>query len=272
MKNRKTILLINKSGLNTVFKKALQEQGFEVVSFFDEPIPAFKKNIFQKYANIFYRIVLKDKTYLQKQEKEYFEKELVRKSNILINQSKFDYALFFRADLYPEKMISTIRNISEKMISYQYDGMEVCQKILNYTSFFDRIFVFDPVDFYKYQSKNFLPLTNCWFPDENPQSKIEQDFFYVGVGTDDRKLKITRFQEFVKSRNYDLKAILTIPEFRAEEKNEGVEFRHKGLSYQENMELVRSSKAVLDFKLDYHNGLSFRFFEAMNYEKKSIAS
>ncbi|MBP7173864.1 MAG: hypothetical protein KBA33_07325 [Cloacibacterium sp.] len=119
MKNRKTILLINKSGLNTVFKKALQEQGFEVVSFFDEPIPAFKKNIFQKYANIFYRIVLKDKTYLQKQEKEYFEKELVRKSNILINQSKFDYALFFRADLYPEKMISTIRNISEKMISYQ---------------------------------------------------------------------------------------------------------------------------------------------------------
>lgn len=36
------------------------------------------------------------------------------------------------------------------------------------------------------------------------------------------------------------------------------------------MSWVKSSKALLDLKLKEHNGLSFRFFEALKYEKKLI--
>lgn len=49
-----------------------------------------------------------------------------------------------------------------------------------------------------------------------------------------------------------------------------INFTNQFLTYDENMGWVKSSKALLDLKLKEHNGLSFRFFEALKYEKKLI--
>lgn len=266
---KKKILLINKSGLNAPFEKALREEGFDVTSFFESKFPVFKKNLFQKFYNILRRKIFDDKTYLQRAEKTFIEKQNIKRSRAF--KKKFDYALFFRADLYPEEMIKNIRKISGMMVADQYDGMMLCSRILDYRPYFDRLFVFDPDDFRNYKNKGFLPITNCWFQDEDKTSEIKQDFFYVGVGTDDRQQKIKDFQDAVLEK-FSLKAILTIPPFRKEQKHEGVYLSHKGLSYDENIEQLKSSKCVIDFKLNHHNGLSFRFFEAMNYEKKIITN
>lgn len=265
---KQKILLINKSGLSLPFQKAIKEEGFDVVSFFDEQLPNFEKTLFQKFNNIFRRKFLDDKTYLQRVEKSFIEKQYIKRCEDLKSE-RFDYALFFRADLYPEKMIQNIRKISSKMVTDQYDGMEVCGKIIDYLPYFDRLFVFDPDDFKKYKDQCFLPITNCWFPDTEKISEITQDFFYIGVGTDDRQQKIINFQKAIAEK-YSLKAVLTVPHFREEKEIGSVNFLHKGLSYSENMKQLKSSKCLIDFKLNYHTGLSFRFFEAMYYGKKII--
>ncbi len=271
MEGKKTILLINKStSLNEIFRKALEEEGFIVTNFFEYQPPVFRKNIVQRGINIFYRTVLKDTTYLK-------NAEIKKAENFLISRSKsigknFDYALFFRADLFPEKMIQNIKNSSKKMITYQYDGMDVCLNLLNYTKYFDRIFAFDRYDVEQYQSFGLLPLTNCWFPDSDKNRDAKRDFFYVGVGLTERKKGIEKLAEYCMQNDLTMKAVLTIPDY-IEEYNDGfVSFLHKGLSYEENMMNVKESNVLIDFKLPYHEGLSFRFFEAMNYEKKLITN
>lgn len=268
---KKSILLINKSGLNEPFKNALEQEGFVVKSFFGEPFLPFRRNLVQKFTNIIRRFLINDKNYLLHKEKQFYDLQLVRRSKSITNEAKFDYALFFRGDLFPPEMIANIRQISSMMISYQYDGMEVSKKILNYSSFFDRLFVFDPGDYKTFKNKGFLPLTNCWFSDSDLSQINILDFFYIGVGIDDRKMKIHQLQNHIKN-SYSLKAFLTIPFFRIEEKHDGIEYTHQGLSYSENMNLVKSSNVLIDFKLPYHDGLSFRFFEALNYHKKLITN
>lgn len=268
---KKSILLINKSGLNEPFNNALEQEGFVVKSFYGEPFLPFRRSLIQKFTNIIRRFLFNDKNYLLQKEQQFYNLQLVRRSKLITKDAKFDYALFFRGDLFPLKMIANIRHVSSMMISYQYDGMEVSKKILNYTSFFNRIFVFDPNDYKTFKINGLLPLTNCWFsdPDSSPTNKL--DFFYIGVGIDDRKLKIQQLQNHIK-KSYSLKALLTIPFFRIEEKHGGIEYTHQGLSYSENMNFVKSSKVLVDFKLPSHDGLSFRFFEAMYYQKKLITN
>lgn len=273
MDERKKILLINKSpSLREAYKEALQGEGFEVIDFFDFGVPDSKKTLFDKCANIFSRVILKDKTYFEKKAKLSERKKYIKTANQIATkaQNKFDYALFFRADLFPKEVIEKIAALSDKMITYQYDGMEICQNLFNFEQAFDRIFVFDKFDLIKYKHKNFLPLTNCWFADKNSE-QITQRFFYVGVGTAERRRKIDNFKNYL-GKNSGLKVILTVPDFMEEEKNDDVILSHVGLSYKDNMSFVKSSEVLLDFKLPYHDGLSFRFFEAMNYEKKLITN
>ncbi|MDO4763924.1 MAG: hypothetical protein Q4A00_06030 [Flavobacteriaceae bacterium] len=40
----------------------------------------------------------------------------------------------------------------------------------------------------------------------------------------------------------------------------------------ENIKMTLSSKVIIDIKLPYHSGLSFRFFESLGYNKKLITN
>lgn len=266
--NNKSVILINKSGLSTIFEKALTEEGFEVTSLCRKPFK-YKKTFFKKVINVLYRNLLNDRLYLERDFQIQYNKELIRRAEKIRNNC--NYALFFRADLFSEELIKVISKKVDKMMCYQYDGWEVCSKIKDYENYFDKIFFFDSDDLDKIGRKSF-PLTNCWFEDlESKKDNILYDFFYIGVGTEDRKILINNLKDYIGDR-YKIKAILTIPEYRVEMKGGKIEYCHKGLSYQENIDMVKQSKVIIDFKLSYHNGLSFRFFEALCYNKKIITN
>lgn len=147
---------------------------------------------------------------LSRDRKKYISQQYIKRSEGLLGEY-YDYVLFFRADLYPEEVIRNIRKISKQMITYQYDGMEVSRRILDYLKYFNKIFVFDPKDYHQYRDLRFLPLTNCWFPDESGKAEIEGDFFYIGVGVPDRIGKIRRFSQYSEDENLKIKALLTVP-------------------------------------------------------------
>ena len=109
---KKSILLINKSGLNEPFKNALEQEGFIVKSFFGEPFLPFRRNLVQKFTNILRRFLFNDKNYLLQKEQQFYDLQLVRRSKSITNDAKFDYALFFRGDLFPAELIASIRQVS----------------------------------------------------------------------------------------------------------------------------------------------------------------
>lgn len=47
---------------------------------------------------------------------------------------------------------------------------------------------------------------------------------------------------------------------------------NQALNYSETLDFVKESNLLLDFKRDEHTGLSLRFFEAMQYQKKIITN
>lgn len=271
----KRILVFDKTlSLNQAFTNSLKSLGFEVISFNKESYPKFSKNWKHRLLNVFNRLFLKNKNYLVDQEKKHLENRMILRMKELRknNQNHYDYGLFFRADLYPEQVVKSAREICNLMVSDQYDGLSVSQKIFSYLPYFDRVFVFDPDDYRNHKNHGFLPITNCWFLDEIKEEKTEFDFYYVGVNTQNREQKVKKLQKFSNTNNLKIKALLTINSYQKESNLDGVYFSHTGIDHWQNIENLQKSRVIVDFKLDYHNGLSFRFFEAMKYEKKLITN
>lgn len=63
--------------------------------------------------------------------------------------------------------------------------------------------------------------------------------------------------------------ILGVPNHIPIQNKGRLKFIHDGISFEENWRNLMRSKAILDMKLPYHEGLSFRFFEVMYYKKKN---
>ncbi len=268
----KTILLVNENKiLGNAFMAALSEEGFCVSEFHSVPFPEYKKDLEKKIQNLFFRKVKKDKNFYKRDSaklKTNFNFKLTENLN-----SHYDYILVFRADFYPVSVLEILRKKTENFIAYQYDGKKVWENKLESLKLFDKVFVFDSDDFIPNTGINFQPVTNCWFMDERiSENDNRNDIFYVGVGVPDRLKKIEILKNYCFEKKIRLKAFLTIADYLEEKSEKGVSFVHKGLSYAENLTEVKHSKALLDFKLEYHKGLSFRFFEAMNFRKKIITN
>ena len=264
------ILYINK---NIELSKPIVDQmiklGFDVDVLIDTvPDPLDNTLLIHKFGNIFSRVFLNDKNYFFNKEKQVFRKFAETK----LKKKDYDIAFFIRADMYSENLIKRVKKQTKKMINYQWDGIDIYPRILDYYKYFDRFFVFDNADMRKYKNLNLLPLTNFYYSDRRKNNIAEYDFFYIGVGLDDRIRLIKNIEEFVIANGLRIKAILTIPEFREEEITESVSFQHKGISLEENEDFATKAEVVIDFKIDYHTGASFRFFECLNREQKIITN
>lgn len=264
------LLYINKNiNLSKPIITQLKKMGFEVDVLIESlPEKLDKTSVIHKTKNIFHRLILKDKTYFIKKEKQLFEKFAEKK----LKTKAYDIAFFIRADMYSEKLIKKVRKQSRKMVNYQWDGLEMYPKIFDYYKYFDRKLVFDRCDIEKFPQYDLLPLTNFYYSEKVLKSEEEFDFFYIGVGLEERIKWTFIIEKYVKNNNLKYKAILTIPEYREAYKTEFVSLQHNGISLEQNELYSSMAKAVIDFKMESHNGASFRVFECLQNEKKLISN
>lgn len=273
MENKKVLIFYKQ--LDEYYAEALKQLGFQPISFFKESddIPEFRNTRLLKYQNVFRRLFFRDIQFLNRAYQKNLEKGLIKKmKQIAAKHPEIECALFFRADYYPDEVLKLARKISKTTVSYQFDGMSISQNLLKNSSLFDRIYTFDPSDLKTYKNEHFLSLTNCWFPDEKRVSDVNQDVFYVGVGTPERIENVGNLSEFTHENGISLHAVLTVAPHVKEKSEKGVSLSHSGMSYDENMRNVKQSNVLLDMKLPHHDGLSFRFFEALYYGKKIITN
>ena len=271
MKTSKKILFIYKNQtLSKVFEENLYKEGYDLEILFKEQFKQFRLTFLQKIINIICRVFFKVNNYPIKADEENF-KNFCKKSLKNLPQKKFDYCLVIRGDLVPEFVINHARSISKKMVDFQLDGLSVSSKILDYQKYFDRIFVFDPEDVKRHPSFNLVFLPNCYFGETDFTQPSEIDLLYIGQFIEKRHQQLSSIHNYLESQQIHYSSYTSLYQGR-----DFIPLHHKILhhkistTYQENIDFVKKSKTLIDFKRDEHDGLSLRFFEAMQYGKKII--
>ncbi|SMC40803.1 hypothetical protein SAMN06296427_10212 [Moheibacter sediminis] len=266
----KSVLFIYRNqNLAQAFVKHFRLNNYNVYEFYDEPISYFKFNLFQKIENLVYKKVFKDNKHLH----EINERNFINHTNRSLKKLKrlnlkFDYCFVIRGDLIPENALKYAQDISGKMVDYQLDGIKVSQKILDYYYLFDKVFVFDESDVANYPEYNFTAITNCYFEDKIQEEKII-DFYYTGAYLPDR---FENLKEIINYSGTEFNYKILLGAFRNMESPKEIEIITEPITYEENLQYAKRAKILLDFKREEHDGLSLRFFEAMNYNCKVITN
>ena len=271
MKTSKKILFIYKNQtLSKVFEENLYKEGYDLEILFKEQFKQFRLTFLQKIINIICRVFFKVNNYPIKAEQYNFKKYCEKSLKNLASKS-YDYCLIIRGDLIPEFVIKHARSISNKMVDFQLDGLSVSSKILDYQKYFDRIFVFDPEDVKKYPEAALHFLPNCYFGEPDFSIPSEIDLLYIGQYLDERNVQLKNLHQYLEEHQLSYTSHTSLYRGRCFEPLHPKVLQHKtSTSYEGNLDFVKKSKIIIDFKRKEHNGLSLRFFEAMQYGKKII--
>jgi hypothetical protein len=269
----KTIILgvPNHFGLPERFKENLEFLGFQVY-LIEHPSKSPKIAIIDSIIHNFKKFFKKDRSY--KSSRISILKEAYHLNQLEKLNTKTDYVLIIRPDLYSIKVIKEIIKKSNFSGAYQWDGIDRFPSVKNYVALFDKFYVFDERDAQHYE--NCYHTTNFYFDDLlEVQTNLKYDVFFVGTFMKNRFHQLIILLEFFRKKLMKNSITISIKKAKKERailKNLGVNITNRGISFKENLLLLKQSKIVLDFKNNIHDGLSFRTFESLGYQKKLITN
>lgn len=254
-------------GFDEVIENDLKEMGFKTIniSFYG---PGFKyKNLFQRIRCFLYRNLFGVKDYKNKL---IYKANQDRIDNALKNSGQADYALIIRPDVFPIDTINSLRSHAKKLVAYHWDGLTRHPPAYKRIKLFDRFFVFDNNDL---SEPSVLPITNFYFEaiDKSGTNGIESDALYMGTYSHYRMQTLGPLIEQCRALglrvSYHLlyKRPLHIKQYNMTTST-------TTLSYAENEQRASHTNILIDLVNPWHNGLSFRFFEAIRYQKKIITT
>ena len=268
--DKKIILIMPPDfGVYQVIEQNLRYMGFEQVAVIS---PLFRYKTKDRILNFIQKTFLGNKDYKKQLIDDYYTAEVSQTLSSFAPKS-IDYAIVIRPDKLAQKTVTAIHSVARKVVAYQWDGLARFPKVFKIISQFVRFFVFDLEDYHLYKDRypNLLPCTNFYFdiPEEEvaPNSK---EVLYVAAYMKDRIQSLIRVVDALSQ--YDLKLNINLfygrktPPFS----HPHLSFFSKGISYAENLKTTKKAAILLDIKTIEHNGLSFRIFEAIKYQKKLI--
>lgn len=183
-----------------------------------------------------------------------------------------DYALVIRPDLFSENVLQKIKLKSKHFVGYQWDGMNRFPLAENMIPYFDRFFVFDSNDEKKYH--NVQSINNFYFDYLHPKREFKHDIFFVGTFMKDRINELLQLSLIFKK--IGLKSSINIicnkSKYYKKYGDFPVHFTKSGMNFKDNILNSQQSNVILDFQNSMHNGVSFRVFEAVGYQKKLITN
>ena len=268
--DKKIILIMPPDfGVYQVIEQNLRYMGFEQVTVIS---PLFRYKTKDRILNFIQKSLLGNKDYKKQLIDTYYSAEVTQALSRFAPKS-IDYAIVIRPDKLDLKTIEKIHNTAHKVVAYQWDGLARFPKVFKVINHFQRFFVFDLDDYHLYKDRyaNLLPCTNFYF--DIPEEEValnSKEVLYVGVYIKDRIQSLIRVVNALSQ--YDL--ILNINLFYSRKtppfSHPHITFFSKGLNYAQYLTLTKKATVLLDIKTVDHNGLSFRIFEAIKYQKKLI--
>ena len=256
-------------GVYQVIEQNLRYMGFEQVTVIS---PLFRYKTKDRILNFIQKTFLGNKDYKKQLIDDYYTAEVSQTLSRFAPKS-IDYAIVIRPDKLDLKTIEKIHNTAHKVVAYQWDGLARFPKVFKVINQFERFFVFDLEDYhrYRYQHPNLLSCSNFYFdiPEESiPVNKNE--VLYVGVYIKDRIQSLIRVVNALSQYDLTLNINLFYGRKTPPFSHPHITFFFKGLNYTQYLTLTKKATVLLDIKTVDHNGLSFRIFEAIKYQKKLI--
>lgn len=270
-KPKPTLLLgmINDAGLAKIVAECLAYHNFEVIDFSLDSLD-FRYPGLRPRLSVLWQKLLGNKEAKKELMIRLKQKEL---SVQLAQNSRFDYALFIRSDIYPAGFLQKIKADSGMMVNYQWDGIGRFPAAVGHIPLFDRYYVFDPDDLGK--NPALLPATSFYF-DHFPVGEPDEPdtVYFVGAHRSDRIEAVNRFCLYAERNGIKLDFQIAYDNNYEAEKDyaaNNIRF-HNGISYRRHLENTRRCGILADFVISTHKGLSLRVFEAVGYHKKLITT
>lgn len=194
-----------------------------------------------------------------------------------IKYTKYDYIFVIKGTYLSNSFLSELKksNPEAKFILYLWDSLknyDYSEKIVN----FDRVFSFDRNDCEKLKSVVYLPLfyiNNFNTNSTDIEKKI--DLFFIGGGLSYRRPFLKRL---IKNINeYELKCLFYFPSFKDYLRTfifKEPHFRYlaKPIPHQKFVNILLSSKAVVDIPSPNQVGLTMRTIEVLGSGVKLITT
>lgn len=274
--NNKTIIVFipNDFGLPQMFKQNLEYLGMKVF-LLEHSETHHQLSFSDELKHISHKIFKKDRTYkniARENNRLQIEKDLHSKMLDSLSQ-KTDYALIIRPDLLNNEIIEKIKNKTQKLVGYQWDGLNRYPEIYKKVKYFDHFFVFDEKDL-KADPK-FTLITNFYFDFNLTYNSVpEKDIFFIGSHIESRMPLLIEISSFLKKQGLktDINIIGSSKKYIEKNPETGIIHIKEIFDFKKNYEHIKNSKAILDLLNDVHNGLSLRTFESIGLKKKLVTN
>ncbi|MDO4896672.1 MAG: hypothetical protein Q3971_04845 [Moraxella sp.] len=280
----KTIMLAMPDvvGLSDMIIKNLKYHGFTVI---DGTYRPFRyKNNWEKVYKFLRHVFLGERNYKAKrQAKTFLEDNLAHQFHahgLTYGKDKLDYTLFIHASIFEPFVFDKVYQLAHHNVAYHWDGFSIFPEIMEYVPKFERFFAFDVNDIKNNPQFNLLSTTNFYFDFDKDETLSlynphNPQIYFVGRHWSNRTPMIDGFLGQISQYNITPKFYILDKksEGRHEYQNaDKIQFLDYSMSFEDNLNHVKNSDVLVDFVKEEHDGLSFRFFEAIHYHKKLITN
>lgn len=259
-----TIFSFDLWGFNKKIADELISQGHEVRYVNSADITYKYPNIGVKFLNFF------SKNLLKKNIKRINQRKLLIET--IRNSEKIsDITFMVNPGFFPTEFSIEAKKFTKKLIAYNYDSLMRVPLPENYDTLFDKIYCFDDEDVKKY---GFEHRTNFNYISNSPiekQKEYRYLIFTIQSVDQKRMLLLDKIANILDKQGHSTYKFL-IKDNPSNEVNKNIEFIDQYKSLEEVEKLTKESKILLDLIREDQAGLSFRFYEAMAYQKKIITT
>lgn len=252
-------------------KNKLIKLGAEV-DFYDERM---------KPTNLEKVIIRLKKDLLLKKIKNYYHKVIKENEN-----KKYDYIFFLSPETITRELLIELKESQKqaKFILYMYDSIRNKKNALEILDEFDICFTFDKEDSKKYPNFKFLSL---FYLDEYKNSsqknkEIKYDLSFIGTIHSDRYRIIKKIEQSLVEKKLVLKTYMYFPSklmylfmriFNKDYRYSKIkEFSFSPISKEEILDILLSSKVILDIQHPNQIGLTMRTIEMIGLKKKIVTT
>lgn len=256
----KNILFItyDLSGYYNCIHEELIKQ-FANVDYYNMANLKFKyKNAFQKTYSGIYKLITKKKL------KNYY------KLQPILNETqgkKYDYILIVRPDLFFDSQLKKLKNKTENFIAYYHDSINNITRKKEVIHFFDKVYSYEKKDVTDYNLEfipNFIYLNSY-----SKNTNFKYDLFTI-MSCDYRMSLLNNLAKELQKNKISYQFLV---QHDKPKKSDLITYITTRKNNQEVLELINNSKILVDIhKYNTQQGLTFRVFESLFFNKKLITS
>lgn len=259
MENKKVLFItFDMSGYYTSVLEELKTRYTEV-DFYNMATISYKyKNVFEKIYSFFY------KTFTGKKLKNLYKYQGIIEE---VKSKSYDITLVVRPDLFFDSQLKQLKASTHFFVAYYHDSINNIKRKSEVIHFFDKVYSYEKKDVADYDLL-FLP-NFIYFEKPKVIDVTEYDAFSV-MSKDYRLKTLRNVAEFLKQKNISFKFFV----MDKEDSNDGlITFFTKRMNNEAVVNEIKKSNIIVDIhKYGVQDGLTFRVFEAIGYQKKLITT